>query len=82
MNKKRLFGRLIALAKMPGGSRSPIIVSDLVDQENLCNFQDNFQQLLVEVANDPEVQGADLLKAAFPYLFVTTDREGTFPVHE
>ena len=72
MSKNDLFKRLVKLAKMPGGSRSPIIVSDLVDQDNLCAFQEDFTQLLVEVANDREVNGGVLLAKEFPYIFKAT----------
>ena len=73
MTKNQIFKRIIALGKMQGShSGSPIIASDLVQQDNLYAFQEAITASLADVGNDREVNGAELLAKEFPFLFKAT----------
>lgn len=70
MTKNQIFKRLVSLAQMPGsGSGSPVVMADMVNQDQLGDFQEKLTLLLADVANDREVNGGVLLETVFPRLF-------------
>lgn len=65
--RKQYLTRLIAISRM-GKGRSPFIVSDLVDQDDLFTIQDLLSQLMLDMAGgDPELTG--MLTKHLPYVF-------------
>lgn len=68
--KREILLRLTKIAGIGGGARSPMICSDLINQDQLYDVQEKLQDLMRDIANDPEVpDGPALLSKAFPYIF-------------
>jgi hypothetical protein len=59
---------LVKIAKIGGGSRSSMICSDLIDQEQLYELQEKLQALMEEVALHTTGGQAELMKE-FPFIW-------------
>jgi hypothetical protein len=68
MTTTQLLDKMIALAKGPGSYSSPLLVADLVTQENLYDFQQKFSELLLDVAVCVP-GGQERLVKELPYAF-------------
>lgn len=76
MDMNKVFERLCKLAAMRGSHRDPILVCDLVDQDNLFEIQNALSGLLFDVAKSLGTDKLDVLVKKFPYAFKAPAKGG------
>jgi len=74
LSLEHILRRLIEIGKIGGGARCTILDSDLVDQDQLFEFQEKFTALMVNVANaipGPNNPIVKMLGENWPHIFKT-----------